>query len=101
MFKALFNIILNLVATLVQLICLPLNTLISGVMPNLADKITSVSTTFTTAFNQMHWALGLIPTPVYTTLLFIIGVEAAKYSVDISARAIARMWGIIQKIKFW
>jgi len=42
MFKALFNIIIGLLSTLVQVICFPINAIITNLMPNLSENITFV-----------------------------------------------------------
>lgn len=101
MFKALFNIIINLVATVVQLITFPLNAIIVQALPDFSNKITEVTETLSSVFSSMFWAIGLLPTPIIITLLFILSVEIAKHTIYISTHTLIKVWAIIQKIKFW
>lgn len=101
MFKALFNIIINLLATLVQLICFPLNLVISSALPDFSSKIDQVTSVLASVFDNMSWALGLIPPAITEVLLFILLVEVAKHTIYISTHTLIKVWNIIQKIKFW
>lgn len=101
MFKALFNIIINLLATVIQLICWPVNQLITATLPNFSDKITQVTTTLNTIFNSITWGLGLLPPIVVETLLFIVTIEIAKHTIYISTHTLIKVWNVLQKIKFW
>lgn len=101
MFKALFNIILNMLATIIQLICWPLNAVIQATMPNLSDQILNVTNTLNTAFDSITWAIGLIPAPVIVVLLFILGIEIAKHTIFVSTHTLIKVWNVLQKLKFW
>jgi len=101
MFKALFNIIINLLATLIQLVCLPINTVISSTMPNLSDKILEVTNVLNTLFDSITWAIGLVPDSIVTTLLFIITIEIAKHTIFLSTHTLIKIWNLFQKLKFW
>lgn len=101
MFQLLFKLILNLLATLLQIILAPLNVLISGALPDISSKIVEVTKTITNMFSNITWALGIIPTPVITALLFIITLEIAKHSIYVLTHMLLKVWEVIQKIKFW
>lgn len=101
MFKALFKIIINLLATIIQLIVWPINQLISATLPDLTTKISDVNSTITNVFNSMTWALGLLPPIVIETLLFIITIEIAKHTIYLSTHTLVKVWNVLQKIKFW
>lgn len=101
MFKALFKIIINLVASIVQLVCLPLNAAITAALPDLSSKIQEVTSTFASVFNSLNWALGIIPPILQETILFIIVCEIAKHTIYISTHTLIKVWNIVQKIKFW
>lgn len=101
MFKALFNIIINLLATLIQLVCLPLNAAISSALPDLSDKIVEVTNTLNSVFNCLSWSLSLVPPQIISTLLFIITIEIAKHSIYVSTHTLIKVWNIFQKLKFW
>lgn len=101
MFKALFNIIINLLATLIQIICWPLNATISAALPDISNKILEVSNTFNTLFDSMTWALGLVPPFIIEVLLFILTIEIAKHTIFKSTHMLLKVWNVLQKIKFW
>lgn len=101
MFKALFNIILNMLGTLVQLVTYPINAVITSTLPDLSSKITEVTGTLSTVFDAITWGLGLLPGSIITTLLFILTVEIAKHTIKISTHTLIKVWNLIQKVKFW
>lgn len=101
MFKALFNIILNMVASIIQIIVWPINAVISTALPDLSSKILYVTNQLNSIFDSMTWALGLVPSIVIETLLFIVAVEIAKHTIYISTHTLIKVWNVLQKIKFW
>lgn len=101
MFKALFNVIINMLATVIQIICWPINTIITNTMPDLSSQISSVSNTIGSVFTSLNWALGLVPPVIIETLLFIITIEVAKHTIFLSTHTLVKVWNVLQKIKFW
>lgn len=101
MFKALFNIIINLLATVIQIVVWPINAVINATLPDLSSRILEVSNTLNTVFDSMTWALGLIPPAVISAVLFIITVEIAKHTIFTSTHALLKVWNLLQKLKFW
>ena len=101
MFKILFTIIINLVGTLVQLVCWPINQVIVLALPDFSDKITQINNVITNVFENLSWALGLIPPAITEVILFILTVEIAKHTIFVSTHALLKVWNIVQKIKFW
>lgn len=101
MFKALFNIILNMVATVVQIIVWPINQIIVNTIPDVSDKILQVTNTLNSVFDVITWGLGLLPSVIVETLLFIVTVEIARHTVYISTKKLVQVWNLLQKIKFW
>lgn len=101
MFQALFNIIINLLATIIQLICWPINQIITSTLPDLSSKITEVTNVFSTAFNGLSWAVSAIPPQILSTLLFIITIEIAKHTIFTSTHTLIKVWNVLQKLKFW
>lgn len=101
MFKALFNIIINLLATIIQLICWPINQIITSALPDLSSKITEVTNVFSTAFDGMAWAVSAIPPQIISTILFIITIEIAKHTIFTSTHTLIKVWNVLQKLKFW
>lgn len=101
MFKILFNIIINLMATVIQIVTLPLNLVITSVMPDLSSKISQVVSGVPTLFSGIYWATGLLPPGVTDVLLFIITVEIAKHTIFVNTHTLSKVWHVLQKIKFW
>lgn len=101
MFKALFNIIINLLATLIQIVCLPLNSAIEAALPDLSSKLVEVTNTLNSVFNSISWALSLVPPQIISTLLFIITIEIAKHTIYVSTHTLIKVWNLFQKLKFW
>lgn len=101
MFKALFTIIINMLASVIQLICWPINELISSLLPDLSGKILQVTNTLNSVFDSITWGLGLLPNVIIETLLFIITIEIAKHTIFVSTHMLVKVWNVLQKIKFW
>lgn len=101
MFKALFNIIISLLATIVQIVTSPLNAGIKAAFPDLSAKVIEVTNALANMFNGMSWALGLVPDVIIGTLLFIVTLEIAKHSVYVMTHVLIQVWNLFQKLKFW
>ncbi len=101
MFKLLFNILINLLASLVQIAVLPINLIITNLMPDISTQILQVTNTLNTVFDAITWPLGLIPSSVISTLLFIISIEIVKHTIFISTDKLLKIWNLFQKLKFW
>lgn len=99
--SGLFNLILTLLSTIVQIVLLPLNLLFSGAFPDLTDKIQEVVQGFSDAMSGMGWAISVIPPIVRTTLLFIFTIEIGLFVILKSTRMTAKLWKVIQKLKLW
>lgn len=101
MVRALFNVIINLLATIIQIVVWPINAVIEATLPDLSTRILEVGNTLNTVFDSMTWALGLIPDAVISAVLFIITVEIAKHTIFTSTHALIKVWNLLQKLKFW
>lgn len=101
MVKILFNVILNILASMIQIVIFPLNQIIINLLPNLSDKILEVSNSLSALFTGITWGLGVIPPPILITLLFILSVEIARHTIFVSTHIFSLIFDIIRKIKFW
>lgn len=101
MFKALFNIIFNLLATLVQLVCFPLNTIIDNLLPDLTDKISYLTSKFPIVFQNLAWFVNILPSYTRSIFLFSLNVVIVKYTIYMSIHAVIKVWNLFQKLKFW
>lgn len=101
MIQAIFKFLMNLLATVIQIIVWPINAVIEATLPDLSDKIQSVAEVFATVFNTITWATGLIPDSIVATVIFILTVEIAKHTIFTSTHTLLKVWNVLQKIKFW
>lgn len=101
MIKAIINVLLELVGTVVQVICYIPNEIIKATLPDFSDKITQVAEVFATVFSTITWGLGLLPDSVIVTLVFIVTIEIAKHTIFVSTHALIKLWNLFQRIKFW
>ena len=49
----------------------------------------------------LSWAVSIIPPTVRTVLLFIFTVELSILVIMRSTHLTAKVWTILQKLKFW
>lgn len=101
MIKALFNVIINMLASIIQIVVWPINAIISATLPDVSDKILMVTNNLNTMFDSITWALGVVPAPIVEVALFILTVEIAKHTIFMSTHTLLKVWNLFQKIKFW
>lgn len=101
MFAAIVNFFLNLVATIIQVVLIPINLIVTNVFPSFTDKIDQVVNGIGELFSGIGWALGLLPPGILPVLVFIITIEICKHTIWANARMIIKVWNVLQKIKFW
>ena len=101
MFAAIVNFFLNLVATIIQVILIPVNLIITNALPDLTSQINQVVNGIGELFSGIGWALGLLPPGILPVLLFIITIEICKHTIWANAHMIVKVWNVLQKIKFW
>lgn len=99
--SGLFNLILTMLATILQVVLLPINALFTGIFPDLNTEITNVVSGFSKALEGLGWAISLIPPVIKTTLLLIFTIEIALFVVLKSTKMTAKLWKLLQKIKLW
>lgn len=99
--KVIFSIILGILSSLIQIVMYPLNLVVSTTLPDISEKVVEVSNNISTLFSSLTWGLGLLPTSVIVTLLFILSVEIARHTIFISSHVISLVFEVIRKIKFW
>lgn len=101
MINSIITVLMNMLATITQIICYYPNKVITENMPDLTDKLIQVNNGWGEIFGNINWALGLLPTGLLEVLTFIISIEIVKHTVYISTHTLAKVWSILQKIKFW
>lgn len=101
MFKALFNIMIDIMGSLIQIVTWPINAVITATLPDLNGQIAELTTSLTDIFSNISWALGLIPGSVVNALLFILSCEIAKHVIFVAIHGTVDVWVLFSKIKFW
>lgn len=101
MFKLLISLLINLIASIIQLIMTPFNLVIVNAMPDLSSKILQVTNGIPGILNYMNYALGMVPPGIIAVMLFILTCEIAKHTIFTSTHVLVKVWNILQKIKFW
>lgn len=96
-----FNFLLTIIMTIVQLICLPLNALFDSVFPDFSSKLESINEALSVAYSSLSWAISIIPPMVREVLLFIFTIELSMLTIMKSTHLTAKVWDILQKLKFW
>lgn len=101
MFKILFDIIINLLATIIQIVVYPLNLAITAVLPDFSQQLTNVNLAIGDIINALSWPISILPTSLVVIMLFIVGCEIAKHTIYISTHTLIKVWTLVQKLKFW
>lgn len=101
MAKVLLKVLIGALSTIVQIVVLPLNVVISATMPDLTDKISFVTTNIPDYFSGLGYALSWLPSTIVGILVFIISIEIAKYTIYLSVHGLIKVWNLFQKLKFW
>ena len=101
MIQAIFRFLMNILATIIQIIVWPINQIVTATLPDISSKISEVTTGFNSLFGGIGWALGLLPPGILPVLLFILTVEIAKHTIYVSTHTLMKVWTVLQKIKFW
>ena len=96
-----FNFLLKIIMTIVQLICLPLNSIFNGVFPDFGDKISQIDNALNSAFKNLSWVVSIIPPNVRSAMLFIFMIELSILLIMRSTHMTSKVWKILQKLKFW
>lgn len=102
MIKAIINGLLKLLIMVLNIVLLPINTLIENVFPSMSSAIQTFNDFINNVLGtNMVYFFQLLP-PIFRGLLitwftFVI----SYYTIYYTYLAILKIWAIIQKIKFW
>lgn len=102
MIKAILKGILKMIMSILNIVLLPINSLISNVFPSMSGAISRFNLLVDTYFTSpITWFFHILP-PMFRTILgtwftFVV----AYYTIYYSYLAILKIWNVIQKIKFW
>ena len=102
MIKALLNGIMKMVTSVLDIVLLPVNSLISNLFPDMSVAISRF-----TAFVNSYFGTGLtyffqlIPPLTRNIIVLWFTFLITYYGVVWSYSLIIKIWNVIQKIKFW
>lgn len=96
-----FSFLLTIIMSVVQLICLPLNAIFENVFPDFSEKLIMIDNALNFAYSGLSWAISIIPPSVRSTLLFIFTIELSMLVIMRSTHMTAKVWKLLQKLKFW
>lgn len=101
MFATIFNLLINLLATIIQIVCAPINAIVTTALPDVGNAISQATSGLSNIVSSMSWGLGLLPPIVIEMLSFIILCEIAKHTIFTSTHVLSKVWVVLQKVKFW
>lgn len=97
----LFNLVLTLLATIVQIVLLPINALFNGIFPDFTQNIKNITIAIDTVFTYTDWVGSVIPPAVKTVVVLFITIESALFLILKSTKLTSKLWKVLQKIKLW
>ena len=102
MIKAIINGIMSLVSTILDIVLLPVNTLIGNIFPDMSNAI-STFTTFITTYvgGSLAYFSSILPPITRSIIVLWLTFLITYYGVVWSYALIMKIWNVIQKIKFW
>jgi len=92
---------LNLVVTIIQIICYPINQLVITAFPSIATYLTDMSTQLLSMLEFLPWLLTYFPWPARVLVVFIMSTELVLIVLFQSTYYVSKAWKIFQRIKFW
>lgn len=101
MIQAIFLFLINFIATIIQIVLVIPNQIISLLLPDFASWIAQITNGFIDLFNIMLWPISQLPDGV---LLGLAGVAIMVSTLAIIAGSVGlytQVFNILQKIKFW
>ena len=102
MAKALMNVIMKLVTSVINIVLLPVNALIEPLFPqSLQTSISNFSTLLSRIGSTIAWFTNLLPPTFKSLLLLALSVTITYYTIAWSYTLIVKIYNVIQKIKFW
>lgn len=99
--STIFQFFMTILVTAIQVITWPINVILTEMAPDFSTQLTKVSTDLGQLLTFIPYALSYLPPGILTLLIFILGTEIILMYVFQSTYIVAKMWKIVQAIKFW
>lgn len=102
MIKAIINGLMSLVTSILNIVLLPINSLIENIFPNMSSAI-STFTNFVNTYigGSLGYFSSILPPISRSIIVLWFTFLITYYSVVWSYTLIMKIWNVIQKIKFW
>lgn len=102
MAKALMKVIMKLATSAVNIILLPINSLIDGIFPDFSSSISSFNSFVSTYVGGTITYFSSILPPITRSVIGLwLTFLITYYSVSWSYALIIKIYNVIRKIKFW
>lgn len=101
MIKAILNGLLIAITQIINMVCLPIDMLITSAFPDLTSSIDKGISGITQLMSNISYALGFVPSSLIETIILILTLQVTFLGLIISYHGISRVFKVIQKIKFW
>ena len=99
--SAIFNFFMIILITAIQAITWPINQVIINFFPSLAEQITKLTDNLANLLTFLPYTLTYLPTGIEALILFILGTEITLLYLFRSSYLVAKVWKIVQTVKFW
>lgn len=97
-----FNALFTIIIRAIDIILIPINTIIDNLFPSMANAITNFTNMCNSFFSGgFQWLLQFVPTLTKSMILIWITFEITYYGVIWTYTLVIRTYNVIQKIKFW
>lgn len=102
MFKALFNVLFSVITGLVNIILMPINLLVSTLLPDFSEVIATWRYTLDNIIgNGFSYFFSILPSNTRTAIVIYLTFLISFYTISISAHAILKVYTIIKNMKIW
>lgn len=101
MINAILNGILNVLTGIINVVFLPIDTLINAAFPNAADGVQTAIEFIDVIFDYIQYPLTFLPVSFLNILILIFTFQIALVASGVTYKGFVKIWIIIQKIKFW
>lgn len=102
MIKAIINGLMKLVTSILNIVLLPINTLIENIFPNMSSAINTFTNFVSTYIGgSIAYFSSLLPPISRSIIVLWLTFLITYYGVVWTYTGIMKIWNVIQKIKFW
>ena len=102
MAKALFNVLFNVIKTILNIGLAPINLLVVNLFPDFSNLISNFNSVVSTYIGGgIGYFSALLPPITKNIILLYLTFLISYYTITYSAHAIIKIFKIIQRIKFW